>query len=205
MMSFIEYIEYIEESSLHSWDIDDTLLHTNANVHVKDKHGNTVKKLTNQEFNDHKLHPDHHYDFSEFSNAEKFNKESKPMPKMIDTLKRVHNKIKLGLSPHSKVVMNTARADFDDKHKFLDTFKKHGIDIDKIHVNRAGNEPGNDQPAQKKLIYLRKHLAQHPYKNVHVYDDSYTNLKAVKGMAAEYPNTKFHTWHVGPNGSMRKV
>ena len=72
MKSFKQYLEESEKKSLHVFDIDDTLLHTNAMVHVKDKNNNHVKTLSNQEFNDHNLKHGHHYDFSEFRSAKKF-------------------------------------------------------------------------------------------------------------------------------------
>jgi hypothetical protein len=200
----ITFKEFLREKVLTVYDIDDTLLHTNAQIHVKDPHGNVVQKLSNQEFNDHKLPKGHSYDFSEFRDSEKFNKESKPMHGMLQQLKRVHQKIKLGLNKGSKVVLNTARADFDDKDKFLDTFKKHGVDIDDIHVHRAGNLPGNDAPAQKKLHYFRQHLDTGKYNEVHFHDDSKTNLRAFHGMKHEYPHIKFHAWHVGHDGNIRK-
>lgn len=183
------------------YDIDDTLLHTNALIHVKDKNGKVVKKLTNQEFNDHKLPKDHSYDFSEFRDAEKFNKESKPMTGMLHQLKRVHQKAKLGLNKGSRIVFNTARGDFDDKEKFLSTFKQHGVDIDNIHVHRAGNLPGNDAPALKKLHYIRQHLKD-GYKEVHMHDDSKTNLNAFLGLKKEYPDVRFHAWHVDHEGKI---
>ena len=48
----------LQENNLHVFDIDDTLFHTNAKVKVVDHHGKVVQKLSNSEFNDHKLlHP----------------------------------------------------------------------------------------------------------------------------------------------------
>ena len=197
------FIEYINESVLHVYDIDDTLLHTNANIHIKDADGNFVKKLSNQEFNDHKLAPGHSYDFHEFRDANKFNTESEPIEKTLAQLKRIHQKIKLRLTPGSRIIMNTAREDFDDKDKFLDTFKKQGLDMDTIHVHRAGNNPGNDIPAVKKLIHIRAHLDGGDYKEVHMYDDSKTNLNHFKSLKKEYPKVRFHAWHVDGKGNIR--
>jgi hypothetical protein len=178
-------------------------MHTNAMIHVKDKGGKTVRKLTNQEFNDHKLEDGQSYDFHEFRSSDKFANESKPMQKTIENLKRIHQKNKLNLSPNSRIIMNTARADFDDKHKFLSAFKKHGIDIDDIHVHRAGNIPGSDLPAKKKLVYIRKHLDDGNYKEVHMYDDSKTNLDHFNSLRSEYPHVRFHAWHVDHQGNIR--
>ena len=196
--------QFVSEKVLHIYDIDDTLLHTTAMIHVKDKTGKTVKSLTNQEFNTHHLEPGHHFDFSEFSDSEKFNRESKPMHGMLQQLNRVHQKAKLGLNKGARIIFNTARADFDDKDKFLDTFKKHGVDIDDIHVHRAGNIPGDHPPAQKKLHFIRQHINNGDYKEVHFHDDSKSNLNAFLGLKQEYPNVKFHAWHVGADGKIRK-
>jgi hypothetical protein len=172
-------------------------------IHVKDKFGNTKETLNNQEFNNHKLPKDHYYDFSEFRNAEKFHKESKPISKMIGKIKAIHKNVQN--KPDSKVILNTARADFDDKNKFLDKFRQHGIDIDNIHVERAGNIPGDELPAEKKAQVVRNHLARKKYKNVHLYDDSMSNLKALQKMKHEYPDVKFHAHHVQPDGSVKKL
>jgi hypothetical protein len=200
----ISFKQYITEKVLHIYDIDDTLLHTTAKIHVKDKNNKTVKTLNNREFNTHELEPGHHYDFSEFRDASKFNKESKPMTGMLAQLNRVHQKAKLGLNKGSRVIFNTARADFDDKDTFLDTFKKHGVDIDDIHVHRAGNIPGDHPPAQKKLHYIRQHINNDGYKEVHFHDDSKSNLNAFLGLQKEYPDVRFHAWHVGEDGKIRK-
>ena len=54
--------------------------------------------------------------------------------------------------------MNTARADFDDKNKFLNTFRNQNVDIDDIHVHRAGNIEGDEIPAVKKVKIIKRQL-----------------------------------------------
>lgn len=193
--------EQAPNGGLHMFDVDDTLFHTTAKIHVKDKTGKTVKTLDNKEFNTHSLPKDHHYDFSEFRDAEKFSNESKPIHKMIGKIKAIHQNVKK--KPGSKVILNTARADFDDKDKFLNKFKQHGIDIDNIHVERAGNLPGDEHPAEKKAQIVRNHLARQNYKHVSLYDDSTSNLDRLLKMKHEYPNVKFHAYHVQPDGSVK--
>ncbi len=170
--------DILNENGLHMFDVDDTLFHTTAKIHVKDKSGKTVKTLSNSEFNTHTLDKGHHYDFHEFRDADKFHRESKPISKMIGKIRKIHDNVKQ--KPDSKVILNTARADFDDKHKFLDKFRKHGIDIDNIHVERAGNIPGDEHPAEKKAQIVRNHLARKDYKHVTLYDDSISNLEDCK-------------------------
>lgn len=205
MVTFKQFIAEQQNpvGTLHVFDIDDTLLHTNAMIHVK-RGGETVQRLTNQEFNNHELPTGHEYDFTEFRNAEKFQKESKPILPMIEKVKAILLNIQANPASKSRIIMNTARADFDDKETVLNTFRQHGIDMSQIHIHRAGNIPGTDLPAKKKLVYIRRYLQQHSYKEVHMYDDSATNLKFFMMLGQEFPNTKFVGWHVMHNGSIRK-
>ena len=57
------------------FDIDDTLFRTTAQIKVV-KDGREIRSLNNQEFNTYKLQDGESFDFGEFRNAEKFNKES---------------------------------------------------------------------------------------------------------------------------------
>lgn len=178
------------------FDIDDTLFHTTAQIKVI-KNNKVVRTLTNQEFNNYKLQPGEEFDFGEFRSAEKFAKESEPIKPMINTLKRI-----LDRAANTKVIMLTARADFDDKQKFLDTFEKYGIDMSKVHVHRAGNLPGDEPPAYKKAIWVRKYLNTGKYNRVNLIDDSMSNLKVFKSLKQEYPTVDFDAYFVKPEGSL---
>ena len=196
MKTFKSFLnEAVGKKSLHIFDIDDTLLHTTAKIHVKNSQGKTVKSLTNQEFNDHHLPKGHSYDFGEFRNAEKFSKESTPIHSMINKVKDVTSK-----ADHH-VIFNTARANFDDKNKFLGTFKKHGIDMSRIHVIRAGNINKEGTPAEKKAVVIHGYINKHKYNDVHMYDDSKSNLKTFLQLRSTHPSTQFHAHHVQGNES----
>jgi len=194
---------FLTEGGLHMFDMDDTLFHTSDKIHVKNKFGNTVQTLSNQEFNTHKLPKDHSYDFSEFKNADKFHKEGEPIHPMINKLKAIQKNVEKKTG--SKVIINTARSDFDKQGKFANKFKKHGIDINKVHVERAGNIPGDEPPSEKKVKVVRKYLDNHPYNHVTLYDDSKQNLSRLLKMKKEYPHVKFHAYHVQPDGTTKKL
>jgi hypothetical protein len=181
------------------FDIDDTLMHTTAKIKVV-KDGQIVRDLTNQEFNTYKLQPGEEFDFGEFRNAEKFRQESKPIEPMVRKLKTILNN-----AGNAKVIMLTARADFDDKDTFLQTFQDLGIDMSKIHVHRAGNLPGNDSPAYKKAVWVRKYLDTKQYSHVRLYDDSMSNLRVFKELQQEYPTVDFRAVYVGPGGTTQTV
>ena len=191
--------EIAPKQGLTIFDIDDTLLHTTAKIRVV-KNGAVVRELTNQEFNTYTLAPGEEFDFGEFRSAEKFNRESRPIEPMINLLKSI-----LRNATNSRVIMLTARADFDDKNLFLDTFKQYGIDMSQVHVHRAGNLPGDDHPAEKKAIWVRQYLDTGRYGRVRLFDDSMNNLRVFNSLQAEYPGVLFYAYYVKPDGSLTSI
>ena len=193
---------FIGENSLHVFDIDDTLFHTTAKVKVM-KGSQHVASLSNAEYNTHRLPKGHEYDFSEFRSAHKFDTESKPIHRMLNKLKAIHQKSKT--KSNSKVILNTAREDFDDKDTFLNKFRKHGIDIDDIHVHRSSNNKNPDlSVAQKKTEVIHNHLQTGKFKSASLYDDSKENLKHFMNLKNEHPNVTLRAYHVQPDGSIKK-
>lgn len=190
----MKLLELKQGLGLTIFDIDDTLFHTTAKIKVV-KDGQVIRTLTNQEFNNYELQPGEEFDFGEFRSAEKFRQESRPIRSMIAKLKAI-----LKNSGDSRVIMLTARADFDDKEQFLDTFRQYGIDMSRVHVHRAGNLPGDDIPAEKKAVWVRRYLDTGKYNRVRLYDDSRSNLTVFKSLKNEYPAVDFKAYYVGPEG-----
>ena len=204
MLKFKEYIveqEY-KDGGLTIFDIDDTLFHTTAKIAVL-KNGKKIKELTNQEFNTYKLKDGEEFDFGEFKNAEKFYKESKPIQKMLDTAKAILRRVEK--KPDSQVVIITARNNFDDKNLFLKTFKKHGLNIDKIRVERAGKINDVGQPDLKKYIIIYNMLKTKQFSRVRLFDDSMANLKAFLKLQKEFPMVKFDAFFAKPDGTVKTI
>lgn len=201
MKNFLDFLkEEATKTGLHVFDVDDTLFHTTAKVRVM-KGKKHVDSLSNSQYNTHKLPAGHRYDFSEFRSAEKFDAESKPNNRMLTKMKRLHTKAK---TTGGKVIINTARADFDDKDKFLGTFRKHGVDIDNIHVHRAGNLKGGGTVAEKKTSIIRDQIKKGNYSHVSLHDDSEHNLQHFLGLKKEFPRIKFTAHHVKPDGKSKR-
>lgn len=192
--------EFVGSGTLTIFDIDETLFHTKAKVAVV-KDGKVVRMLDNQEFNTYKRKPGEEYDFREFKSAEVFRKTSTPIVRMVEKAKAI---VKAKSNPHSRAIIVTARADFDDKEMFLQTFRDHGIPIDQMHVERSGNL-GIESPAEAKKVVFRKYLNTKNYIKTRLYDDAMSNLKAFLELQAEYPNVEFEAWFVSPNGSVKRI
>lgn len=201
MLSFRSFItEQTRGKGLTIFDIDETLFQTKALVKVM-KDGKVVRSLDNQEFNTYKLKEGESYDFGEFRSAEVFQNTSIPIMKMIQKAKAI---IKNATAAGSKVIIVTARADFDDKKKFLDTFRRYGIDIDKVYVERAGNLNLGSSAKNKRFIF-HKYLRGGKYERVRFFDDAMSNITMFKAMQKRYPDVSFEAYHVKHNGSIRKV
>ena len=192
--------EFIGTGTLTIFDIDETLFHTKAKVAIVND-GKVVRMLDNQEFNTYKRKPGEEYDFKEFGSAEVFRKTSTPIVKMINKAKAIVGAKK---NPHSRAIIVTARADFDDKEMFLQTFRDHGLPIDQMHVERSGNL-GMDSPAEAKKVVFRKYLNTGNYIKTRLYDDAMTNLKAFLELKKEYPSVQFEAWFVNSDGTIRKI
>jgi predicted chitinase len=173
------------------FDIDDTLVNTQTKVHVV-KDGKIVKSLNSHDFTHYKLQPGEQFDFEDFRNAKDFFDNHTPIIPMMNQLKR-------DIDTGNKVVMVTARADFDDKELFLDTFRKYGIDMNKVHVYRAGNSKQGTTEERKKAI-IRNLLDKGDYSKAIMYDDAKPNLHSFIELKKDHPRTRFYAWHVSLDG-----
>ena len=200
MKNFRTYLVEAEGKGLTMFDVDETMFETKAKVKVV-KDGKVIKKLDNQEFNTYKKKAGEEYDFGEFRNAKVFNKTSTPIARMINKVKVI---LKNATRKGSKVIIVTARPDFDNKKIFLNTFKNQGIDIDKIYVERAGNLGGGPAADNKKVIF-KKYLNQNIYKRIRLFDDARSNLKAFLSLQKDYPGVSFEAFLAKPNGSVSRV
>ena len=205
MIKFKEYLKEQQEyqdGGLTIFDIDDTLFHTTAKIGVM-KAGKKIKSLSNQEFNTYKLGAGETFDYGQFRDAAKFNAESKPISKMLDKAKIILKASEK--NPNSKVIIVTARDDFDNKEIFLDTFRKHGFVIDKVRVERAGKINDISDVAFKKVIIIKNYINTKKFKRVRLFDDSMTNLKAFLKLQHEFPMVKFEAFFANHDGTIKTI
>lgn len=202
MLSFKQYSKEFKDNGLTIFDIDDTLFHTTAKIGVV-KDGKKVKELTNQEFNTYKLKAGEKFDFGQFKDADKFYRESQPIEKMLNKAKAILRNV--GKKPGSRIVIITARNDFNNKQKFLKTFAKHGLDMRKIRVERAGKITDVSNVALKKVVIIRNYLNTGNFRRVRLFDDSMANLRAFLNMQKDFPQVKFEAYFAQPDGSVKVV
>lgn len=190
------------KAKISFFDIDETIFHTHALINVV-KDGEIVKKLTNKEFNIYKLQDGEEFDFSEFRDSLVFYNTSKPINNVIKLVKRYIDNIK----GNDRVIFLTAREDFKDKEKFLDTFRKYGINIDhpNVYVERSGNLKFIEKVHQRKNFIVRKYLKTKLYSDVKMYDDSHNNLYNFIMLQKSFPDCNFNAVQVIGNGKLKKI
>jgi len=194
MKAFSEIRESKTGKTLTVFDIDETLFHTTAKISVVDQAANVIHTLDNQQFNAYKLAAGESFDFGEFKNAELFFKKSQPIRPMINKLKSIIRDAK-----KDRVIMLTAREDFDNKKVFLNTFKRYGIDMSKVYVHRAGNLK-TGTTAEKKVQIISKYLDTGVYGRIRLYDDAKSNLDGLLNMRPAYPGIDFDAYLVSRGG-----
>jgi hypothetical protein len=185
-------------AALTIFDIDDTLFRTSANVIVNKPDGEKLP-LSAAEFNDYKLKNGENFDFEQFKDAKLFNQTSVPIENVWKTTQNTLENV--GKRPGSRVVIVTARSDLNNKHVFLDTFEKHGLDMNKIHVFRAGNLK-NGNSAQKKQVIIRRLLETGNFTETRLFDDHEDNLAAFLELKQEFPEITFKAFPVGKSGKI---
>lgn len=200
MKNFKTFLLEAQGKGLTIFDIDETMFITKAKVKVV-KDGKVIKKLDNQQFNTYKKKAGEEFDFGEFKDAKVFNRTSTPIARMINKVKAI---LKNAVRKGSRVIIVTARPNFDNKKIFLDTFRKQGIDIDKIYVERAGNLGGGPAADNKKVIF-KKYLDQKIYKRIRLFDDAMSNLKMFLSLQKDYPDVSFEAFLAKENGSVSRV
>lgn len=198
---------------LFIFDIDETLFRTFAKIFVKCNDGTEVV-LDNQQLNSFDLqnfisqkqitNPDAtcYYDFDEFKRSDLFVETSEPIWPMIKKLQYIQrnfiNKNKI-CGTDSKIILNTARSDFDNVDMIKSYFASFGIDISEVHLHRAGNMPGKSSGERKnKVLQDYGYLQSHDH--FELVDDSWDNIIKFFELRNQYPNKQFVARYVLPHG-----
>ena len=200
MIGFKEYIaEDVGHGSLSVFDIDDTLFHTTTKVYVT-KGGKKVGELSPAEFNVYKLKPGEEFDFAQFRSAKVFADTAKPIETVFKTAKKLISRF--AKYPDKRIIIVTARADLDDKQLFLDTFKKYGFDISKVHVYRAGNIKAPGAEAKKQIV--RDQMKAGRYHYARMFDDAKANLDKFLELKQEFPSVNFEAFFIHEDGRITR-
>lgn len=161
-----------ESKTLHVYDFDDTLVHSDSTVGVTKKDG-TKLKLTADQYAVYKEDPGDKLDFSDFN---KMLRNPKAIRQNVKLLKRSMS------NPQNKVTVLTAR-----EIAFpLRYFFKNELNLHPYVVGVAGADP------KLKVKFIEDHIKK-GYTDIFFIDDSPKNVRAVNILKSKYPNVRIKT------------
>lgn len=171
-------------SKILVFDLDDTLVITDAKIKVCNKKSGECFSLTPEEFNEYESNPDHELDFDDFKSL-----EIMKAGKMIDYYLKI---FKEAYKSKLAVGIVTAR---DDREMIYTWLREHvGFRIDKDLIY-AVNDPVHKFKGaisdRKKAAF--KELIDMGYTDFQFYDDDTANLKLVKSLESEHEGINIST------------
>ena len=171
-------------SKILVFDLDDTLVITDAKIKVCNKKSGECFSLTPEEFNEYESNPDHELDFDDFKSL-----EIMKAGKMIDYYLKI---FKEAYKSKLAVGIVTAR---DDRKMIYTWLREHvGFRIDKDLIY-AVNDPVHKFKGaisdRKKAAF--KELIDMGYTDFQFYDDDTANLKLVKSLESEHEGINIST------------
>lgn len=171
-------------SKILVFDLDDTLVITDAKIKVCDKKTGECFALTPEEFNAYEKQPHHELDFDDFKSLE-IMKAGKLIEYYLKIFKEAYKqKLAVGIV--------TARDDRNMIWKWLREHVGYRIDKDLIFaVNDPVHKYKGGISDRKKAAF--KDLIEMGYVDFQFYDDDDANLKLVKSLEDEYEGINIST------------
>jgi len=186
------YTEFLNEkarpfssTSISIFDLDDTIVITDAKIRVCNIVTGDCHELTPEEFNEYEKQPEHELDFDDFKSLE-----------VMKAGQLIHYYLKILADAYKikrAVGIVTAR---DDREMIYKWMKEHvGFHIAKDLIY-AVNDPvhgftGN--VAQKKQQAFRE-IIERGYNKIQFFDDDQANLNLVNDLKTEYPDIELSTY-----------
>ena len=172
------------------FDLDDTLVITDAKIKVCNIITGDCHELTPEEFNEYEKHPDHTLDFDDFKSLE-----------IMKAGQLIHYYLKILAEAYKMkraVGIVTAR---DDREMIYKWMKEHvGFHIAKDLIY-AINDPvhGFSGPIADRKQQAFREIIEMGYKNIQFFDDDDANLRLVKALESEYPFINLSVYKANKN------
>lgn len=171
-------------SKIIVFDLDDTLVITDAKIKVCNKISGECFSLTPEEFNEYEKHPDHDLDFEDFKSL-----EIMKGGQLIDYYLKI---FKEAYKMRIAVGIVTARDDRDMIWKWLREHVGYKIDKDLIFAVTDPVHKFDGSISDRKKQAFRE-LIDLGYTNFQFYDDDQANLELVKSLESEYDGINIST------------
>lgn len=186
-MQIVNEMAFSKDNSIIIFDLDDTLVVTNAKILVKDALTGETFDLTPQEFNEYEKEPHHEVDYNQFNDANILK-----AGRLVDWVLSI---LRSAYESGTAVGIITARNNKELVREFL---LSHGIDIHPKLVYAISDPEFNFEGtiAEKKREAFRKLIAK-GFKHFTFYDDDRKNLELAKSLEDEFSEITMKTRKIG--------
>tara|TARA_B110000285_G_C14943026_1_gene522980 strand:+ start:314 stop:931 length:618 start_codon:yes stop_codon:yes gene_type:complete len=186
----LEKARPFSDTSITVFDLDDTLVITQAKIKVCNIVTGDCHELTPEEFNEYESNPNDKLDFDDFKSLE-----------IMKAGELIHYYLKILADAYKMkraVGIVTAR---DDREMIYKWMKEHvGFHIAKDLIF-AINDPVHKLKgsiSEKKKEAFRQYIEM-GYKNIQFFDDDDANLRLVKELETEYPDINLSVYKANKN------
>lgn len=186
------YTEYLTEknrpfsaTSISIFDLDDTIVITDAKIKVCNIVTGDCHELTPEEFNEYEKHPDDQLDFDDFKSIE-----------IMKAGQLIHYYLKILADAYKvkrAVGIVTARDDRDMIYKWMKEHVGFHIAKDLIYAVSDPVHGFSGNIAEKKQQAFRE-IIERGYTKIQFFDDDQANLNLVNDLKKEYPNIELSTY-----------
>jgi len=186
-VKIVNEMAFSKDNSIIIFDLDDTLVVTNAKILVKDALTGETFDLTPQEFNEYEKEPHHEVDYNQFNDANILK-----AGRLVDWVLSI---LRSAYESGTAVGIITARNNKDLVREFL---LSHGIDIHPKLVYAISDPEFEFEGtiAEKKREAFRKLIAK-GFKHFTFYDDDRKNLDLAKSLEKEFSEITMKTRKIG--------
>jgi len=186
------YTEYLTEknrpfsaTSISIFDLDDTIVITDAKIKVCNIVTGDCHELTPEEINEYEKHPDDQLDFDDFKSIE-----------IMKAGQLIHYYLKILADAYKvkrAVGIVTARDDRDMIYKWMKEHVGFHIAKDLIYAVSDPVHGFSGNIAEKKQQAFRE-IIERGYTKIQFFDDDQANLNLVNDLKKEYPNIELSTY-----------
>jgi hypothetical protein len=205
--------------SIHLFDLDDTLIRTEARVLVRDGEGSLLRSLSPSEFTVYRPAEGEAFDFREFSDLGILSRGIvvKYTKSIIDTILRYGTRSEFGIL--------TARSDKKLHAPFLIRLFRSlfGVRLSNELIfavsdsrfsgykDRGARASGSEPPvpfsklsvSQRKALVIAEDLVGRGFNDISFYDDSRENLESFKVMRQAFPHVVYKPHFIDPTWKAR--
>jgi hypothetical protein len=185
-----EKVRPFSATSISIFDLDDTIVITDAKIKVCNIVTGDCHELTPEEFNEYEKHPDHELDFDDFKSLE-----------IMKAGKLIHYYLKILADAYKvkrAVGIVTARDDREMIYKWMKEHVGFHITRDLIYAVNDPIHGFTGSVAQKKQQAFRE-IIEMGYNKIQFFDDDQANLNLVNDLKKEYPEIQLSTYKADKN------